>query len=76
MRVQSSFLLGRLSDTYIDLAIGMGNRDKIDSEEGEVLSHMLSPQSHSPNDVKRCRHLIHQIASFCPREEKSNKQER
>ena len=68
MRVQSSFLLGRLSDTSIDLAIGMGNRDKIDSEEGEVLLHVLSPHSHSPNDIKRCGHLIHQIASFSLRE--------
>ena len=61
--MQSPDLLGRLSDTYINLAIGMGNRDKIDSGEGEVLLHALSPQSHSPSDVKGCRDIRCQILS-------------
>jgi hypothetical protein len=49
--VQSPFLLGRLSDTYIKLAIGMGNREMIDSAEGEVVLHALSRQSHWPSDI-------------------------
>ena len=61
--MQSPVLLGRLSDTYINLAIGMGNRDKIYSGEGEVLLHALSPQSHSPSDVKGCRDVKCQIRS-------------
>ena len=36
--MQSPFLLGRLSDTYINLAIGMGNRDMIDSGERGVIA--------------------------------------
>ena len=56
--MQSPFLLGRLSDTYINLAIGMGNREMIDSGEGEVLSHALSRQSHSPSDIESCGYII------------------
>ena len=60
MCVQSSFLLGRLSDTYINLAIGMGNREMIDSgeREGEVLLHAMSRQSHSPSDIESCGYII------------------
>ena len=61
--MQSPVLLGRLSDTYINLAIGMGNRDKIYSGEGEVLLHALSPQGYSPNDIERCRGVVCQIMS-------------
>ena len=49
--MQSPFLLGRLSDTYIKLSIGMGNREMIDSAEGEVVLHALSRQSHWPSDI-------------------------
>ena len=62
--MQSPFLLGRLSDTRINLAIGLGNREMIDSgeregeREGEVLSHALSRQSHSPSDIESCGYII------------------
>lgn len=61
MRVQSRFLLGRLSETYINLAKGMGNSDKIDSGEGGVLLHGLRPQSHSPSDNESCGYVACQI---------------
>ena len=60
--MQSSFLLGRLSDTRINLAIGLGNREMIDSGEregeGEVLLHAMSRQSHSPSDIESCGYII------------------
>ena len=59
--MQSSFLLGRLSDTYINLAIGMGNREMIDSGEGGVLLHAMSRQSHSHSDKESCGYITRQI---------------
>ena len=60
--MQSPFLLGRLSDTRINLAIGLGNREMMDSGEregeGEVLSLALSRQSHSPSDIESCGYII------------------
>ena len=67
--MQSPVLLGGLSDTYINLAIGMGNRDKIYSAEGEVLLHALSPQSHSPCNRRCCRDVLCQIMSNERKEE-------
>ena len=44
--MQSAFLLGRLSDTYINLAIGVGSGDAAHRLDGEMLLHLLrSPES-------------------------------
>ena len=53
--------MGRLSDTYVSTAIGMGNREMIDSGEGDGLPHALSRQSHSPCDIKSCGYITRQI---------------